>query len=83
MMINFSRGITNQALRSLDGCVELQAGDLQSPEWLSSDLAFLHSILATSYANQDFEHMASSVQPSQNTTFYLQKTFVDVASENH
>lgn len=58
----------------LDRCVDLDCLESTSFSWLFTDSAFLHSVLSSSFANNDFRNPGWNGRLSQKTIFHVQET---------
>lgn len=75
----FAYNVANQAMTPLDRCVDFDCIDSVSFQWLFSDAAFLHSILAACYAVNDLMAPTWTGQPGQRVVANLQKTLALLA----
>jgi hypothetical protein len=66
--------VSNASLTPLDRCVDFDALENVTFEWLFSDAAFLHSVLYATYAVNDFLSPQWNRQPGEKTLFYLRET---------
>jgi hypothetical protein len=70
----FAYNFANQALSPLDRCVDFDCLESASFEWAFSDTAFLHSVLCTSYAINDFMSPGWDGNPGRKTLFHMRET---------
>ena len=70
----FAFNVANQALCPLDGYINFETLDMASFEWLFSDPAFLHSVLGTSYAVNDFMVPHFTGTPGRQTVYHVRET---------
>jgi hypothetical protein len=70
----FAYNFANQALSPLDRCVDFDCLESESFEWAFSDTAFLHSVLCTSYAINDFMSPGWDGNPGRKTLFHMRET---------
>jgi hypothetical protein len=70
----FAYNFTNQALSPLDRCVDFDCLESASFEWAFKDTAFLHSVLCTSYAVNDFMSPQWDGNPGRKTLFHMRET---------
>jgi hypothetical protein len=69
----FAYNFANQALSPLDRCVDFDCLESTSFEWAFSDGAFLHSVLCTSYAINDFMNPQWDGKPGRKTLLHLRE----------
>lgn len=69
----FAYNFANQSLSALDRCVDFDCLESASFEWAFRDTAFLHSVLCTSYAIQDFMKPDWDGNPGRKTLFHLRE----------
>jgi hypothetical protein len=74
----FAHDITNMSFSPFDCCVNFEsiAGHIMPFKELHSDNLFLHSIMATGHALNDFEVKEKSRSPTQQTMQHVQNTLV-------
>jgi hypothetical protein len=70
----FAYNFANQALSPLDRCVDFDCLESASFEWAFKDTAFLHSVLCTSYAIDDFMSPQWDGNPGRKTLFHMRET---------
>lgn len=72
----FAYNFANQALTPLDRCIDFDCLESESFEWAFRDTAFLHSVLCTSYAIQDFTNPDWDGTPGLKTSYHLREALV-------
>jgi hypothetical protein len=70
----FAYNFANQSLSPLDRCVDFDCLESASFEWAFQDTAFLHSVLCTSYAINDFLSPQWNGSPGRKTLLHLRET---------
>jgi hypothetical protein len=70
----FAYNFANQSLSPLERCVDFDCLESTSFEWAFSDGAFLHSVLSTSYAINDFMTPHWDGKPGAKTLYHLRKS---------
>jgi len=70
----FAYNFANQSLSPLDRCVDFDCLESASFEWAFQDTAYLHSVLCTSYAINDFLSPGWDGSPGRKTLFHLRET---------
>jgi hypothetical protein len=67
----FAYNFANQSLSPLDRLVDFDCLESEKFRWVFFDTAFLHSVLCTSYAINDFMSPHWDGNPSRKTAFHL------------
>jgi hypothetical protein len=70
----FAYNFANQSLSPLDRCVDFDCLESASFEWAFEDTTFLHSVLCTSHAVNDFLSQHWDGNPGRKTLFHLRET---------
>jgi hypothetical protein len=72
----FAYNFANQTLSTLDRCIDFDCLESASFEWAFRDASFLHSVLCTSYAIQDFTNPEWDGTPGIRTSFHLREALL-------
>ncbi|KAF2996738.1 hypothetical protein E8E13_006272 [Curvularia kusanoi] len=69
----FAHSFLDEEVTPILRCVELDCLESSSFSWIFTDTAYMHSVLSTSYAIDDFRSPQWSGKPSPKTMFHLQE----------
>lgn len=77
----FAYNVSNQPMTPLTQCVNFDELDAPSFQWLYTDEAFVHSVLCSSYAVNDFTLPSWNGQPGRDVVTHMGRTLALLAKK--
>lgn len=77
----FAYNVSNQPMTPLTQCVDFDELDAPSFQWLYTDEAFVHSVLCSSYAVNDFTLPSWNGQPGRDVVTHMGRTLALLAKK--
>lgn len=77
----FAYNVSDQPMTPLMQCVDFEDGDPPSFQWLYTDEAFVHSVLCSTYAVNDFTLPSWNGQPGRDVVTHMGRTLALLAKK--